>query len=81
MIIKVKTRTPNESNDYTHSLKIEVDGKEVFRVYDGEPEDANLDRDFNDCFQIPNLMKQAYEAGKNGEKLKVIDVVGEDEEE
>jgi hypothetical protein len=38
---------------------------------DGEPEDANLNRDFNDCYKIIKLMKEAYEAGKNGEDFKI----------
>lgn len=33
------------------------------------PEDANMERDFNDVFKIRNLIEAAYEAGKNGEDL------------
>lgn len=39
----------------------------LMRVSDGEPEDATLSRDFNDCFKVLELMEQAYNAGKNGE--------------
>lgn len=55
-------------------------GKEYFNValytdkaytsvsfMDGEPEDANISRDFNDIKNIPGLLKEAYEAGKRGE--------------
>ena len=38
---------------------------------DGEPEDSNLSRDFNDVYNIENLMLLAYEAGKAGEELTV----------
>jgi hypothetical protein len=74
--MKVKTITRSESNltkcDYRDKMTIEVDGKDVFEVYDGEPEDSNLGRDFSDCFKIPKLMKMAYDAGKNGEEIEFI---------
>ena len=60
-----------EKHDYRDRLVIKVDGKEMLDVYDGEPEDNNLSRNFNDCLQVPDLMKLAYEAGKKGEELEV----------
>lgn len=57
--------------EYKDVLTIEIDGKRVFEVYDGESEDANLMRDFNDCFKIPDLLRSAYEAGKAGEDFSV----------
>ena len=30
----------------------------------------NLNRDFNDCYKITNLMKVAWEAGKAGEPFE-----------
>ena len=38
---------------------------------EGEPEDANIGRDFADIVDIDNLVKMAYEAGKNGESLEI----------
>ena len=38
---------------------------------EGEPEDANLGRDFADVYNIEDLVKMAYEAGKNGESLSI----------
>ena len=58
-----------EDRDYRDVLKIYIDGKRVFSVGDGEPEDSNLSRDFNDCWSIPDMMRQAYDAGKNGEEF------------
>ncbi len=58
-----------EKNDYRGFLKIDIDGKTVFEFLDGEPEDANLGRDFNDCFRITSAMQKAYEAGKAGEEF------------
>lgn len=40
------------------------------------PEDANLERDLNFVYEIPEMLRKAYEAGKNGE-----DFVIEEEEE
>ena len=36
------------------------------------PEDATLERDLSYVYEITDLMEQAYEAGKNGEKLEII---------
>lgn len=63
-----------EDRDYRQSLIIEIDGKKVFDVSDGEPEDSNLLRDFSDCYNIVSLMKQAYYAGKRGETFEEEDV-------
>ncbi len=62
-------------NEYGQgSLEIMVNGESGFSVYDGEPEDNNLGRNFSDCFQIKNLLKIAYEAGKSGLELKFEEV-------
>jgi len=74
--LKVKVISLNEealeNRDYRDILAIEINGQCKFEVYDGEPEDANLSRDFNSCWKIPKLMKSAYEAGKNGEEFTII---------
>ena len=71
MIVKEISRSEEElaEYDYRDSLEILVDGISKFNVSDGEPEDANLSRDFSDCHSITNLMKLAYEAGKRGEEF------------
>lgn len=71
MNIKVIT---NHDEDYRSGLEIKVNDKEIFSVSDGEPEDSNLNRDFNDCYKIPELMKMAYEAGKAGEEFIVENI-------
>ncbi len=83
--MKLTIKTPSdalvEERDYRSFLQIDVDGEKAFSVYDGEPEDANLSRDFNDAWKVADLMKQAYEAGKKGEEFEVEDVeiqAGED---
>ncbi len=59
-----------DQNDYQDCLEIKVNGKRRFRVHDGELEDGNLARDFNDCFKITELMKEAFDSGKNGENIE-----------
>jgi len=74
--MKITAQTLSETGlerfDYRSSLRILVDDKNVFDAMDGEPEDATLSRDFNDCYKIPSLMRLAYEAGKNGEELEIV---------
>ncbi|HRW21691.1 MAG TPA: hypothetical protein P5509_06945 [Bacteroidales bacterium] len=41
---------------------------------DGEPEDANLGRDFSDEFAIGELMQLAYEVGKRGEEFELTEI-------
>ena len=65
------TKEAVEKWDYRHYLEIRIDGKKAVRFFDGEPEDATLSRDFNDCYSIPDLMKKAHEAGARGEVLSV----------
>jgi hypothetical protein len=71
VIIKSRTSEELEEFDFRDHLTIEVDGKIVFDVSDGEPEDGTLSRDFCDCFSIGDLMEMAYNAGKNGESFEL----------
>lgn len=60
-------------------ISIQMDGEEVFRVHHSDsPEDNNLGRNFSDCYNVPSLMKMAWEAGKAGE---VLEFAYEDENE
>ena len=69
--VKSFTNAEIERRDYRDVLEIGIDGLRCFSVFDGEPEDANLSRDFCDCFSIPELMKKAYQAGLNGEPFEI----------
>ena len=73
MKIEILSRSPEdlEEMDYSDGLEIKIDGKKVFSVYDGEPEDSNLMRSFNDCLKIGELLRIAYDAGKKGEKFEI----------
>ena len=59
------------NEDWREFLDIKIDGKTVFSVHDGEPEDNSLCRNFRDCKMITSLMKLAYEAGKRGNDFSV----------
>ena len=60
-----------EDRDYRDVLEIYVNGKRVFNVGDGEPEDSNLARDFNDCYSITDMIQSAFTAGQEGECLTI----------
>lgn len=57
--------------DMNMNFKIIVDGEQRASFFDGEPEDNTLSRNFNDVYSIPDLMKMAWEAGKNNEEFVV----------
>ena len=65
------TQKALEIRDYQDILGFEINGNSVFEVYEGEPEDNNLTRNFSDCYKIPELLKMAYEAGKNNEEFEI----------
>lgn len=62
------------SDDFTYeALEIVIDDTYNFSVYhsDDSPEDNTLYRNFSDCFDIPNMLQRAYEAGRRGEPFEV----------
>jgi len=88
MLVTVVRRTDKGMDECgcRDAYVIKVDGDEVFRVQDGEPEDSNLARDFNDVVVIPSLMRMAYSAGYNDGSAKIINndrfvVVNEESDE
>ena len=74
VVIKTLTEKAKDQRDYCDDLEISIDGKRVFSVCDGEPEDNNLMRNFNDCYFIDRIIKQAHEAGKHGEALEIEEI-------
>ena len=71
VVIQTLTEEEIERRDYRDAVEILIDGKKVFSVGDGESEDNNLSRNFNDCYGIDGIIKQAYEAGMDKEKLDI----------
>lgn len=61
--------------EFRQSLEIIVDGEDLALDFtDGEPEDNNLSRDFNDVFRIIELVKLAYDAGIRDEELQINEI-------
>jgi len=56
---------------YCDTMRIAINGTRRFKVSDGEPEDANLSRDFNDYWSIPEMMREAHAAGERGEDFVI----------
>ncbi|AGI11910.1 hypothetical protein PQE71_gp178 [Bacillus phage Izhevsk] len=73
--------TAKVSNDMRQQmLEIIIDNVTKFSVHSDEqyPEDNRLSDNFEDCYDIPALLRKAWEAGKNGEDFKVEYVREED---
>lgn len=63
MIIKQVTSFDEE--DMTSSIEIYFDDEKQFEVYESEAtEDNTLGRNFMDCYEILNLLREVYELGK-----------------
>ena len=80
MKVEVRTRSDEavEERDYRDAMQINIDGEKVFSVHDGEPEDANLGRDFNDAYSVAALLQRAFEAGKNGETFELTETASDE---
>lgn len=69
MEIKYKTW---EDDDCREFFRLEVDGNEIIHISDylsESSEDATICRSLSFVTDIPNLLKEIYEAGKRGEEL------------
>ncbi|WP_298833760.1 hypothetical protein [uncultured Planococcus sp.] len=78
-MIIVERQITIDEDEMRAGLTLEIDGKMMFNVRDGESEDRLLFRDFHDCYAIKELLKYAYEAGKAGEEFE-IEVIKEVED-
>lgn len=46
-------------------------GRSDLSIHEGEPEDMTFGRNLSGIFNLPKLIKEAYEAGKRGEELEI----------
>lgn len=61
------------------SLEITINDTTNFSVHNSDsPEDNTLSRNFSDCYDIPNLLRMAYQAGKNNEEF-VVEYEGDED--
>lgn len=67
-------------DSYREALEIQIDGRCVFDVHDGEPEDNTLARNFQACTEIPDLLHVAWAAGKTGEPFSIEFKKGDQED-
>ena len=59
--------------DYVESVTIETENT-VLDFSEGDSEDNTLSRNFSDVYHIEKLIREAYEAGKNGEDLNIEEI-------
>jgi hypothetical protein len=69
MILVIEKTSTDE--DYQGTVTIEekkddLPPRTIFNVFDGEPEDNTLGRNFNDCNQVAALLEKFYNYGKSG---------------
>ena len=77
-MLKIRT-TQKTDMIYGDIFQIEVNGDVAFSVADGELEDNTLAQNFNDVYKIPDLIKQAYEAGARGMDIEIETITDEGE--
>ena len=70
MTTLIKETVLVDEDEMLQHIEITSNGKRVFCVHDGEPEDNNTGRNFQDCISVASLMQEAYEAGKAGKEWK-----------
>ena len=73
MQVKVITLSEKgfEDNEWQGWIKIVVDGERALSFSDGEPEDNNLGRNFNDVYNIAAMMRKAHASGRAGEEFSL----------
>ena len=72
-ITNVEFLCDNDSFERVEILKIETDDL-ILEFDDGVPEENLLKKGFADVYLIEELIKKAYEAGKNGEDLELAKI-------
>ena len=72
-ITNVEFLCDNDPFERVEILKIETDDL-ILDFDDGAPEENLLKKGFGDVYLIEELIKKAYEAGKNGEDLELTKI-------
>ena len=58
--------------DYRSFYQLDIESSTIrLKFFDGEPEDANLRRDFRDVYHIIDALRIAHAAGRRGEKIEI----------
>ena len=69
IIVETVFKDPDEY-DPRDRVSISIDGKSIFSIGTGEPEDMTLNRDLNDVYSVMGLLQKMYLAGKNGDVVE-----------
>ena len=64
-------------DENSHAYVIQINDEERLSFFEGNCEDNNLIRNFNDVTEIPDLLELVFEAGQNGEDLRIDYVDGD----
>lgn len=56
----------------TQEVELYIDGVLTSYFTDGVPKQNTLRDNFHDVFKIPDLLRLAYDAGKNGQELTIF---------
>ena len=75
----VQTIKSYDESECRTSMEVLIDGRRLFGVSDGEPEDNNLNRNFSACWLVPQLMELAFEAGKAGGGFRILPTISHNE--
>lgn len=78
-VIETTERYGEDGTDSRITIIIECDNgeKESVSFGHGEPEDMYLFRDLSDAYNLVNLVRMAFEAGKRGEKFEFKEIIKE----
>ena len=65
----LKVQYAEDPEDYRSAVSLNLEGSNKIVFMDGEPEDANLGRDFSDVYQIAKMLEYANQLGLDGVKI------------
>lgn len=71
VVFKAISSTEDDGLYYREAYKIEADNGVSASFMDGETEDANISRDFNDVYQIQYLIERANQLGLEGKTVAI----------
>lgn len=71
VVFKAISSTEDDGFDYREAYKIEADNGVSASFMDGDTEDANISRDFNDVYQIQYLIERANQLGLEGKTVTI----------
>ena len=68
------TETGRVNNNYQDFVEISIERGPTLFFADGEPEDNNMSRNFNDIYKIGSLLGEMYKAGELDEGFELNEI-------